>query len=97
MKSKITGLIMSIIILLIIIILVCFGIMIYKEITSNESIATDVENFVSTYSTLFEDTKKEENVVTPQIIENTTEIPKTPTTNKTNIDYSKIETDGFFF
>ena len=97
MKSKITGLIMSIIILLIIIILVCFGIMIYKEITSNESIATDVENFVSTYSTLFEDTKKEENVVTPQIIENTTEIPKTPTTNKTNIDYSKIETDGFFY
>ena len=97
MKSKITGFIMSVVILLIIIILVCLGIIIYKEITSNESIATDVENFVSTYSTLFEDTKKEENVVTPQIIENTTEIPKTPTTNKTNIDYSKIETDGFFY
>lgn len=97
MRSKITSFIMTILMLLIILILICFGIIIYQQIASDTAVGTKVENFISTYSTLFNDTKTEENVSTPQIIENATEIPKTPTTDKTNIDYSSVKINNYFY
>lgn len=69
MKSKVTTIIMSLMIILIFAVLGIFGILIMQEIEVNETIS-EVENYVSTQKTISKNTDEKENIKTPSIIEN---------------------------
>lgn len=96
MKSKLASFIMTIIMILIIVILSIFGILIYQEFTGEDAVE-QVENFVSTYQSLFVDDMEEETKkTTPQIVSTIEgKIADTPVTKVETIE--KIDIDKYFY
>lgn len=87
MKSKFSGFITIILILLIIIILGVFGVLIYQQFTS-EATKGKVEEFVSTYTSMFDDTETEDEQTT-QRREDTGSLGESPsgsTSPKNNVN-----------
>lgn len=91
MKSKITSLIMTSILILMIIVFGILGIIIYSEITNN-NIVGDVQEFVSNITTSTEETS--ESIKTPEIIKSTVE---TISPNDEKIDYTNNKIDKYFY
>ena len=92
MKSKIISFITKILEILIITILICVGVIIYKEITKT-NIANEVQEFVSNITILAESKKDEQK--TPEIIKNTSEIEEK--TNIKNIDNTNNQKNKHYY
>ena len=100
MKNKFVNFLMIIITLLMTTILGIFGILIYEEISGTDALE-QVENFVSTYNTLFNDMEDTNKITTPGIIESTSndifnEIEDTPNSQMQTINANNAN-DKFFY
>ena len=95
MKSRVAGFIMSIVIILIICALILLGMIFYQEISGVET-ATEPENFIGNY-TSNENTVDTETITTPQVVENNPLNDLQSGSNNTNVDYSSVTVDKYFY
>lgn len=94
MKNIFANLIMGIVILLIIGVFALFGIIFWQEISQLE-VAVEPENFQTTFS---DNTNTiEENIQTPEVIENPFDQIKDKNLPVQNVDYSQININRYFY
>ena len=106
MKSKLTSVIMSIIMILIVVILGIFGILVFEEI-SGVNTASEVEKFVSDAKAIADSATnepKKEDIKTPSIIEskigeilNATNTQSKETDKNEEVNYSNINVNKYFY
>ena len=95
MKSRITTIIMTIIIFLIIVGFILFGIILFNDFF-NEDVASGVQNFVSTVTSLGK--TEEENITTPGIIEtNIDDLEETPVGQNSGEKYENVVVNDYFY
>jgi len=94
MKSKFATIIMGIIILLIIGVIGIFGMIFYQEIIGLE-VATEPENFQTVFSDKTDTV--DTNLETPQIIKNPLEDIQDGNTQISQVDYSNVNVDKYFY
>ena len=96
MKSRITTIIMTIIIFLIIVGFILFGIILFNDFF-NEDVASGVQNFVSTVTSLGKN-EEEENITTPGIIEtNIDDLEETPVGENSGEKYENVVVNDYFY
>ncbi len=95
MKSRLTVFIMSVVMILIICTIVLFGIVIYQDIFGMETAST-TQNFIGNY-TSNENTVNTETIKTPQVIENNPLNDIHSGSSNSNMDYSSITVDKYFY
>ena len=91
MKSRFATFIISVIIILIILILGIFGIAIWQEVTGEE---VSPQNIITQISS--EDTS-ENQVVTPNVVENTLDNIMAENRTDTNVDTTTIQIDKYLY
>lgn len=95
MKSRLTVFIMSVVMILIICTIVLFGIVIYQDIFGMETAST-TQNFIGNY-TSNENTVNTETIKTPEVIENNPLNDIHSGSSNSNMDYSSITVDKYFY
>ena len=96
MKSRITTIIMTIIIFLIIVGFILFGIILFNDFF-NDDVASGVQNFVSTVTSLGKN-EEEENITTPGIIEtNIDDLEETPVGENSGEKYENVVVNDYFY